>query len=202
MRKFVVIALVFATFGLAVNAFRLGVIESAPKEPPEVTLLKGWINSFYENDAEKFWAVASKFENPQYESLQDVRGMMAERMSERQLAVEIDRMPYLGTAKTISQQVDDIEYRIDDMGEGAAMYVFTAWVTRVIDFTYDEGRAEVTRKAALKVYVTMKEGKLATYYSDETQMEKSFMNLDFDELKRQREQKPGAAVVPASAYVH
>ncbi|MGK7345524.1 MAG: hypothetical protein ACNS63_06920 [Candidatus Nitrospinota bacterium M3_3B_026] len=202
MRRFTVIALVFVTFGLAVNAFRLSVIENAPKEPPEVSLLKGWINSFYENDAEKFWAVASKFEKPQYESLQDVRGMMAERMDERQLAVEIDRMPYLGTAKTISQQVDDIEYRVDNMGEDSAMYVFTAWVTRVIDFTYDEGRAEVTRKAALKVYVTMREGRLATYYSDETQMEKSFMNLDFDELERQREKSSAGAVVPASAHVN
>lgn len=197
MKKFPIIFAVFAIFGYSVFAFQQQVIQAAPKDPPEVITLKKWINSFYKNDAKGFWNTASKFDEPQFSSLKDVQAVMDERMGEQQLAVEIDKMPYLGTAKTISQKLDKIDYRIDGMGEDGAMYVFTAWVTRVIDFIYDEGHAQVERKAALKVYVTMRDGRFVKYYSDETQMEKSFMHLNFDELKRQRA-KEKAGVVQAA----
>jgi len=184
MKKFAIIFIVFTIAIYGAFTFQEQVVLAKPKAPPEIVLLTKWIKSYYEGNAEKFWAVASKFENPQFESLEDVRAMMTERMGEREMAIAVDRMPYLGIAKTLSQNVENIEYRIDNMGEDSAMYVLTAWVNRVIDFTYDEGRTEVTRKAALKVYVTVRNGKFIKYFSDETEMEKSFSNLKLTRKKQ------------------
>ncbi|VAX18100.1 hypothetical protein MNBD_NITROSPINAE01-1788 [hydrothermal vent metagenome] len=158
---------------------------------PEALEVINLIHAFYENDAEKFWEITSKFEHPQYGSLVEVQEMMAERKGEADLPLAIDGIPVMGKANTLREELGEITYRVENAGDdaGTVMYSFTAWVNRVIDFVYDGGRQEVTRKVVLKAYVQVRGGKFVTIYSNETEMEKSYKRLFAEKEKAEHKQK-------------
>ncbi len=172
-----------------VMAFAAEVQESQPEA--EVLEIMELIHAFYENNAEKFWEITSKFEHPQYGSLVEVQEMMAERKGEVDLPLAIDGIPVMGKANTLREELGEITYRAENAGDdaGTVMYSFTAWVNRVIDFVYDGGRQEVTRKIVLKAYVQVKGGKFITIYSNETEMEKSYKRLFAEKEKTEHKQK-------------
>lgn len=159
--------------------------EKAQKDPPEVTEIIEFIHAYYGNDSKKFWAINSKFEHPQYGSLVEVQDMMTDRQGENDVPIAIDGIPVMGKSKTIKEELGEITYRAESAGDelGTTMYIFTAWVNRVIDFVYDGGRQEVTRKVVLKAYVQVRDGKFITIYSNETVMEKSYKKLFADQEK-------------------
>jgi len=142
-------------------------------------MLKEMARSYYENDPETYWKICSRFENPQFKNLDEVRYWMRDRLAPAMTPIKIRRTVVYGVAKITSEKLGDLVFRFDgEEGATSRVIVATAKVDRIIEFDEDvpfEHR-KIFQDAYLKIYVTLIKEKLVSYKSDEINMAYTFMN--------------------------
>jgi len=144
-------------------------------------MLNEMARSYYESDPETYWKICSRFENPQFKNLDEVRYWMRDRMAPAITPIKIRRTMVYGIAKIASEKLGDLVFRFDgEEGADSRVIVATAKVDRIIEF--DESvpfeHRKIFQDAYLKIYVTLLKEKLVSYKSDEISMSYSFMNQE------------------------
>jgi len=142
-------------------------------------MLNDMARSYYESDPETYWKICSRFENPQFKNLKEVRFWMRDRLAPSMTPIKIRRTVVYGIAHITSEKLGNMVFRFDGSeGADSRVIVATAKVDRIIEFGEDvpfEHR-KVFQDAYLKIYVTLVKGKLISYKSDEINMAYTFMN--------------------------
>jgi len=142
-------------------------------------ILNEMARSYYESDPETYWAICSRFKNPQFKNLDEVRYWMRDRLAPSMTPIKIRKTVVYGIAKIASEKLGDLVFRFDGKeGSPSRVIVVTAPVERIIEYedSVPFEHRKVFEDAYLKIYVTLMEEKLVSYKSDELHMSYTFMN--------------------------
>jgi len=174
MRSTIILAAIILLTALAAPA------GAAPFSNEEARqMLNKMARSYYESDPETYWAICSRFKNPQFKNLAEVRAWMHDRLVPSMTYIKVKATVVHGIAKITSEKLDNMVFRFDGKeGDDSRVIVATAKVDRIIEFGEDvpfEHR-KIFQDAYLKIYITLVKGKLISYKSDEINLAYQFMN--------------------------
>jgi hypothetical protein len=128
------------------------------------------VHSYYESDADTFWEITSKFQEPMFDNKKSILRWMKDRLATQETFLKVKGVIVIGQARITSEELGDITFRFDGLiNDPTRVIIVTAWVNRVIEFDepVPQAQRKVDQVAILKIYVTIVEEKLFAFKSDE-----------------------------------
>jgi len=137
------------------------------------------VHSYYESDADTFWKICSRFKTRLFDSREDVRIWMENRLAPQETHLKVNGIIVSGIARITSEKINEIDFRFDgSINSPTRVIVVTSFIDRVIEF--DENvrpeQRKVNQIAILKIYVMVANEKLDNFKSDEINFGYTFAN--------------------------
>lgn len=170
-------SVIFAALTFFIMTFAATTGADAMSDGDTKKMLTKLVHSYYKSDSDTFWKIVSRFENPQFKNREDVHSWMEERLALQMTYLKVDGLIVSGMSIITSEKLGDIKFRFDGSENSKSrVIVVTAWVSRVIQFddTVPLHHRTVDQDAILKIYVTLLNERLKSYYSNELNFGYSF----------------------------
>jgi len=128
------------------------------------------VHAYYEADAETFFKIISKFENPQFTNIKMIKNWMKGRTLKQETYLSVKGVEVGGMARISKETLGDITFRFDGTEKSASrVIIVTAFVDRLFEFDapIPLKYRKVQQIAVFKLYATVVKEKYLSYKSDE-----------------------------------